>query len=205
MKITIDEKKCLKHKVTLTECLLALAVRSCQNVGEILANMLSREILVEKDGKYLITQHWSDVLDEILCNSNGAQDDNRITELATKMREAYPKGSMINKATGKPTTFYFRCNLGEIKHKLKTFFFRYGNYTDEEILNAEKRYVAKWNNDFQQPGFRQLKYFIFKDEKKEGIDGNYVETISPLLDLLENEESDEEVHTNEDWTIKSRN
>ena len=128
-------------------------------------------------------------------------------ELAKTLRELYPEGRMIDRFTGKPTSYYFRCNQKEIEQKLKTFFFRYGNYTDEDIIDATKRYVASFNGNYQQKGFRQLKYFIWKDDPKQGPDGNYVESISPLLDFLENKESEEGVvvTNSDDWLTISRN
>ena len=137
MKITINEKKCLKHKVTLTECLLALAVRSCQNVGEILANMLRREILVKKDGKYLITQHWSDVLDEIICDSSGnnARSEEELLELAIKVKNCFPQCKMRDRF-GRETPYYYRCNKSEVAKSLKRFFTQFGNeYSDEDIID----------------------------------------------------------------------
>ena len=200
MKITIDDKICLKHKMTPCEVLIALAVRA-EKLEDNLENMLQREILVNH-GNYQVTQRWSDVVDEILADSGCTQDDDRLKNLAKKMREHYPLGRIIDKRTGKPTSFIFRCNPKEIELKLKTFFLRYGNYSDEDILDAERRYVASWNGNYQQPGFRQLKYFIWKDVKKEGPDSGYVESSSPLLDFLENKESEEEIINDEDWTTK---
>ena len=199
MKIIIDEKVCLKFKLTLPEALFALAVRYMDSIDTI-PNMLKREIIVEDQSCdwFTVTKKWSDILDKIMRNSGGIQDEERLNNLAEKMREAYPKGAIIDQRTGKPTSFKFRCNSKELAVKLKAFFTRYGDYSDEDILDAEKRYVAQWNGNYQKPGFRQLKYFIFKDEKKEGPDGSYVETISDLLTFLENkEEEGEEVNTNE--------
>lgn len=207
-KITIDEKVCLKHKLTVEECLLALLIRSAGNLKEISQNLTSREIIVKVNGKYMVTQHWSEVLDEILADSQGGlRTDEELTELAKKMREAYPQGRMIDRKTGQPTSYYFRCNTGEVAKKLKTFFARYGNYPDDDILDAEKRYVASYNGNYQQKGFRLIKYFIFKDDVKQGPDGNYVEPLSPLLDFLENKESEEVgVVTNSDeWLMNVRN
>ena len=202
MKIVIDEKVCLKYKMTLPEVLFALAVRHMDSIDTI-PNMLKREIIVEDQACdwFTVTKKWSDTLDKIISSSGGFQSEERLTNLAEKMREAYPKGAIIDPITRRPTAFHFRCNTKELALKLKTFFTRYGNYSDEDILDAEKRYVAQWNGNYQKPGFRQLKYFIFKDEKKEGPDGNYVETISPLLDLLENKEEGEEVSM-DDWTTQ---
>jgi HEPN domain-containing protein len=188
MKITIDEKACLKHKMTLSELLLALSVRTVQNIEEVFANMVEREILVVHDGKYMVTQHWSDVLDEIMADSGGCtKSDEEIRALAKKMISLYPHGAMLDKRSGKPTTYYFQCNVAEVSAKLKSFFARYGEYPEEELLDAEKRYVARWNGNYQQMGFRQLKYFIFKKDKDTS------EITSPLLDFLENKESDEEL------------
>ena len=82
MKITIDEKVCLKHKMTPQEVLIALAVRAGGFESSI-ENMVAREILVD-DKTYLVTQHWSDVLDEIISDSSGKveKSDEELLELA---------------------------------------------------------------------------------------------------------------------------
>lgn len=202
MKLVIDEKVCLKHKMTMQEFLISLAVR-IGGFEKTVDNMVGREILVDDNG-YKMTQHWSDVLDEIMADSSGTieKSDEELLKLAKKMRELYPQGRMLDRRTGQPTAYYFRCNTTEIVKKLKTFFMRYGNFSDEDILDAEKRYVASYRGNYQQKGFRLIKYFIFKDDVKQGPDGNYVEPLSPLLDFLENKESEEEVVNNEDWTTK---
>ena len=207
MKITIDDKICLKHKMTFEEFLMALMFRQVKDPREITNNLLNREIVVAQGGKHLVTQHWSEVIDEILADSQGGErTDEELLELAKKMREAYPQGRMIDRKTGQPTSYYFRCNTGEVAKKLKTFFARYGNYSDEDILDAEKRYVASYRGNYQQKGFRLIKYFILKDDVKQGPDGNYVEPLSPLLDFLENkeEETDADVVL-DNWSMTMRN
>ena len=194
MKITIDGNICVKHKMTFLEALLTLAIRQ-GNIEDAIENMVNREILVKDAGQLKVTQHWSDVLDEVIADSSGTveKSDEELVELAKKMRELYPQGRMLDRRTGQPTAYYFRCNTTEIVKKLKTFFMRYGNFSDEDILDAEKRYIASYRGNYQQKGFRLIKYFIFKDDVKQGPDGNYVEPLSPLLDFLENKESEEEV------------
>ena len=205
MKITIDEKVCLKHKMTLSEFLLALAFRTAKE--EDIHNMVNREILVRQSGQYLVTQHWSDVLDEILCDSSGSIDrsDEELLELAKKMRAAYPEGKMKNRF-GQETPYYYRCNNPEVVKKLKKFFTLFGNYTDEEIIDATKRYVASCHGDYNGK-LRLIKYFILKDAVKETEDGNHVEQVSDLLSFLENKESEEEVvvTNSDDWLMNSRN
>lgn len=201
MKITIDEKICRKHKMTPQEVFLSLAIKQGK-IEDAINNMVNREILVDDKNGYLVTQHWSEVVDEILADSNGCiKSDEELKDFAKKMMEAYPHGAMIDRRTGRPTTYYFQCNNYEVRTKLKSFYNRYGPYSDEEILDAEKRYVARWNGNYQQVGFRQLKYFIFKVDKETG------EITSPLLDFLENKESEEGgvVITSDDWLTNSRN
>lgn len=191
MKITIDEKVCLKHKMTVQEVLIALIMRMGK-VPDAMENMLNREILVDT-GEYQVTQHWSDVLDEILSDSSGTveKSDEELLELAKKMRELYPQGKMKDRY-GRPTPYYYRCNNSEVVKKLKKFFTIFGNVSDEEILDATKRYVASFQGNYT--GMRLIKYFILKDDVKPSEDGQgHVEQISDLATFLENKESEEEV------------
>lgn len=194
MKVTIDEKICLKHNMTLSEVLLALAFRSMQNND--VHNMLQREIIVRKNNQYLVTQHWSEVLDEILCDSQGnVKTDEEFAALVKKMREAYPAG----KVPGSP--YLYRGNPKEIMVKLKKFFITYGNYSDDDIIDAVRRYVATFNGDYRY--LKTLKYFISKNEKETGEDGEtHIVEHSYLADYLENKENEEGVVTNNDWTTK---
>lgn len=195
MKIIIDEKVCTKHKMTVQEVLLALAFRM-NNSDIVIDNMLRREILINK-GDYLVTQHWSDVLDEILSDSSGSveKSDEELIELAKQMRELYPQGKMKDRY-GRMTPYYYRCNNSEVVKKLKKFFTIFGNVPDEEILDATKRYVASFQGNYT--GMRLIKYFILKDDVKPGEDGNHVEQISDLATFLENKESGEEEVINGD-------
>lgn len=165
--------------------------------------MLNREILVRKSGQYLVTQHWSDVLDEILAESSStvSLDEERLLNLAEKMRELFPQGKMKNRL-GQPTPYYYRCNNGEVVKKLKKFFSLYMNdIPDEDILDATRRYVASFRGNYAN--MRLIKYFILKDDVRQGENGNHVEQISDLATFLENKESGEEEGViNEDWTTK---
>lgn len=206
MKITIDEKVCTKHKMTLPEVLLALAIRA-QGSDDIVENLINREILIRPNEKaplitYLVTQHWSDVLDEIISDSSGKveKSDEELLELAKQMRELYPQGKMKDRY-GRMTPYYYRCNNSEVVKKLKKFFTIFGNVPDEEILDATKRYVASFQGNYT--GMRLIKYFILKDDIKPSEDGTgHVEQISDLATFLENKESEDEVVNNDEWTNK---
>lgn len=207
MKITIDEKVCLKHKMTPVEVLFALAIRNSESPQGELLNMENREILVKDRDVYKVTMHWSEVLDEILSDSSGSieKTDEELLELAKKMREAYPQGKMQDRY-GRITPYYYRCNNGEVVKKLKKFFTIFGNYSDEEILEATKRYVSSFQGNYT--GMRLIKYFILKDDVRPGEDGNHVEQISDLATFLENRESGEEeveVNNASEWMMNVRN
>jgi hypothetical protein len=207
MKVTLNERYCLKKKLTLQEALIALAVRA-GDVKEVVHNLLAREVIVEKNGKYFITQHWNDVVEEILCDceNNGADlSDERLTALAVKVQECFPKEKMVY-ASGQASPFYFRCNKTEIKNKLKKFFTVYGDVPDEDVIDATKRYVASYAPKGYL-GMRLAKYFIIKDDRKMMSDDEvHVEQLSDLATFLENKmEGEESVVNGDDWLSNMRN
>lgn len=198
--IIIDEKACLKRKMTVNEVLIALAIRT-EKIEDNLENMLKREILVNK-GHYQITQHWSDVVDEILCDSTNKvqRTDKQLLELANKMRDVYPQGKQSH------SPYMYRSNSKEVMLKLKKFFVSYGEYSDEDIVDATKRYVASFNGNYQY--LKLLKYFISKNEDEEDEEGNIHKVEhSYLADYLENKENggSMEINNSNDWLINSRN
>lgn len=209
MKITLDKKVCLKHKLSPVETMICLAVRDSQNFEDIVNNLINRQVLVNYGGKFMITQHWNDVVDEILADSSGKVDktDEELLKLAVKIQECFPKQKMRDKF-GRETNFYYRCNRTEIKGALKRFYENsaYKNATEEDIIDAAKRYVASFKGDYNGK-MRLAKYFIWKNDVKPKGDGTgYVEPLSDLETFLENKESEEEVVTNsDDWLATVRN
>ena len=197
--------------MTVPEVLLALAIRA-QGSTDVLENMVNREILVRSNEKaplvtYLVTQHWSDVLDEIIADSSGKieKSDEELLALAQKMRELYPQGKMKDRF-GRATPYYYRCNNAEVVKKLKKFFTVFGDVPDDDILDATKRYVASFRGNYT--GMRLIKYFILKDDVRPSEDGTgHVEQISDLATFLENKESEGEegVTNSDDWLTNTRN
>ena len=209
MKTVLNEKICLKHRLTLQELLVALAVREGR-VKEVVDNLVSREVIVERNGEYYITQHWNDVVDEILCDSaNNGMDlsDERLLALAKRVQECFPVMKMRN-AYGQETPFYYRCNKTEIKNKLKKFLTVYGDVPDDDIVDATKRYVATYASK-GYVGMRLAKYFIIKEDRKLHADEEiHVEEISDLATFLENKTDEEEtadIVNGDDWFVNSRN
>ena len=208
MKLTVDENTCLKHKLTFEEFLVAYTVGAVKDYEGTLHNLLNRQVIVKREGRYYVTQPWGDTMDEIICDSTKGSNrsDEEILALAQKLREVYPEGKMRNQYGG-ITPYYYRCNNSEVTKALKRFFVQRGNYSDEEIIDATRRYVASFQGQYWQKGMRLLKYFILKDARKQGEDGtNHVEQVSDLETYLCNK--DEEVKTSRDddsWLMSARN
>ena len=196
MKITIDEKVCLKHKMTDQEVFIALAVRAGK-YEQVIQNMLNREILVEDNNQLKTTQHWSDVVDEVLCDSGSSVSDDRLLHLAKKIQDCFPSGYKLDERTG--TKYYHKSNKVAIKQALKRFIVLFGDYSDEDIVDAAKRYVASFRGNYSNP-FQMANYFVYKDNRSRGGD-----ITSPLATFLENKESEGEETTNDDWLMNVRN
>lgn len=178
---------------------MMLALRMCKDTHEVIANLEAREVITDQNGRLMLTQRWSDELDEILLDSSEEMDDEeRLLNLAKKMRDAYPKGKMPG------TAYFYRCNNREVVLKLKKFFAAYGNYPDDKILDATKRYVASFNGNYKY--LPLIKYFISKDKLRLGEDGQqHVSPESPLATYLENKEDSNLVTASDDWLMTVRN
>lgn len=198
MKITLDEKTCLKNKLTLQEALIATAV-SMGNYKSVFDNMINRHVLGIM-GQSLDSK-WKDTIKNLMD-----AEDERFETLATKVQECFPKQKMMY-TNGTTSPFYFRCNKTEIKNKLKKFLTIYGDVSDEDIIDATKRYVASYASKGYR-GMRLAKYFIMKDDRKLMADDEiHVEEISDLATFLENktEDTPSDIVDGDDWLMNSRN
>lgn len=198
MTITIDEDVCKKYGLTLAEVLAVLLVKTGKDVETTFASLESRMVLVRGvlANSFLVTQGWDDKVASILLDSDrDRQPQDRIEALAVKMMELFPAG----KKEG--TSQYFRGNKKDVSLKLKKFFKLYGNaYTDEQILDATKKYVESFNGRYNY--MRVLKYFIWKNETKTDSDGvSYISEVSDLASYIENEAG---IQRDKDWTATLR-
>lgn len=202
-KIEIDEAKCLKLGLTLQETLIAIAI-SMGKYKETVTNMLNRGIItldLFKQGSPDITSKWKSKVDSFL-----ASDEQRLETLALKVQDCFPKQKLMY-ANGRESPFYFRCNKTEIKNKLKKFLDIYGEVSDDDIIDATKRYV-----DTYAPkgyvGMRLAKYFILKDDKRLTVDDEvHIEQLSDLATFIENksENKPQDIVNGDDWLLNSRN
>lgn len=193
MKISLNDKQCLKQHLTLQEALIASAA-SMPGFKTALHNMVARGIL-NSDASAL-TSEWGSVINGFLTSN-----DEHLQQLARQMAECFPKG----KKQG--TVYYYRCNTKEIVSKLKGFFDAYGEYPDEQILRATRQFVASFHGDYRF--LPLIKYFISKNKKVMDENGeNHIVEVSELASALENmTDSDDvpEIADSDDWLVNSRN
>ena len=184
MTISINEKICENHGITLEELLAVLLVKSVDNLSELFESLVAKNILY-KDlfGNYMVTQSWQDLADTILLDSDKELNhDEDLEALAVTLMGLFPQG----KKEG--TNFYYKCNKKDVTLKLKKFLKLYGNYTSEQIIEATKRYVQSFNGNYSY--MRLLKYFIWKNEIKINSEGKrIVEEVSDLANWIENSDT----------------
>lgn len=197
MKYTLDTEVCEKYGISISAAIYLLSlylntpitqdtIREVWKRGGILIHKTSSngeitEVTVEKTGL--------DLIDSILSESLAPEIvGDRYEILAAKLIELYPKG----KKEG--TSYMWRDSKSIIAKRLRALVKRYNvSFTDEQAINATKRYVESFNGNYKY--MQLLKYFI---SKKTAIDGSIEET-SQLLSYIENEGQED---TNNDWTTK---
>lgn len=191
----ITNEACIKHEMSFAEgvALITIATSSDKDYQKLIEKGLisaCNSTIQNLNKKYNVSTKGREKVLELLADSQKEilTREEAIAKLADQLKEIYPKGKMAG------TSYYYRCNKTDIIRKLKSFFRRYGNYTDEQVLDATKRYVDSFNGNYAY--LRLLKYFIWKDEVKDG------ETISTsqLADWIENEGQINS--TNNDWTME---
>ena len=195
MKIEVSDEICKKYNLSIEEALVLIGLKYSSQ--EIFQKLNKERFLLdlgssifEEETKYKLSRKANEVLSCILAESTDvvAKRTTNIEELADKLRNVYPSGKIYN------TNYYYKCNRQDIINKLKTFFKMYGTkYTDEQIINATRKYIKSFNGNYTY--LKLLKYFIWKDERLKG------ESVQSLLaDFIENESAED--ITNTDWTVE---
>ena len=189
----LTDVACRKHNLLFSEGIALLAIST--TTDDTYKSLVDKGLITKANGtmqslnrKYNATEKGIILADELIADSEESivVKEDSIKGLADKLRSIYPEGKMAG------TSYYYRCNRADIVRKLKSFFRRYGEYTTEQIIEATQRYVNSFNGNYTY--LRLLKYFIWKDENKDG------ETlqVSQLADWIENK--NEVNTTNSDWT-----
>ena len=197
MRFIIDDKICEKYNLTAQQVFILLALQ-CQN-DKLYEDLIEKGLitkcnysLFELNKKYSVINKGINLCNSVLLDSSKDTKktinpvDVRCQNLAIKLRDIYPKGKMPG------TNYYYKGNIEDIRKKLQSFFLRYPNYTDEQIITATQKYINSMNGNYTY--LKLLKYFIWKSEVK---DGEQVVT-SILSDYIENEGQEDSI--NNDWT-----
>lgn len=202
MIIQIDTDAIREKHYSLEKVLLMLFFDCESNSAQVINDLLQSGILkrasiqdVTKNGiKYKLTLEGKSIMNSCIVISDVLKDisveEDRLDKLAQQLKDIFPKG----KKDG--TNLYWAEGKMFIKKRLKNFFEKYGsNYTDEQILNAAKSYIASFNGIYKT--MRVLKYFIYKEEK--GVDGK-INSTSDLLNTIENVDQQ---NIDNDWTTRT--
>lgn len=195
MKYQLDEKQLEKFGLSLSRALLIMLIASLDENEELFEfiNKCNDKGVIKIDpisNKVWNMPIWKEKLDRILLDSDDEVPKNEsLNVLVQRVMAVYFKG----KKPGTP--YYFPCNEKDNKLRFQKFFKLYGKkYTEDEIVDATKRYVRSHTPETA----RLLKYFIWKDEKKLDAEGKYyVDEHSDLADYLSNT-ADDDFDT--DWT-----
>lgn len=195
MNYVINEDICKKKGMDLPSLLAVLLVKTGVNITELFNDLVNKKVLVKdmfSEG-FLVTQRWDSVCSDILLSADkSVPSDERLLPLAESLMKLFPAG----KKEG--STLYWRGNKKDNRERLQKFFKLYGNkYSDEQILQATKKYVESFNGQYTY--MRTLKYFIWKDERKTNNEGKvYIEEVSDLASYIENEGQEDTLSN--DWT-----
>lgn len=193
--VCLNKKAAQQNGITIDEALLMLVIHNKADL-ERAEKALIQEGLITAERNDLfqqvgwrLTNKGTEVLDSVIMDSDKEQESqDRLIQLATRLKEIFPKG----KKDG--TNYYWADGVALIVRRLELFFKKYGNkFTDEQIIQAAKKYVQGFNGNYHY--MRLLKYFIFKE--KVGANGE-VEGDSELISYIENAGQEENLRN--DWT-----
>lgn len=190
MRILIDTDYVYSNNLTTEEVLVLLAYYMKVDKAKIMA-ALKEKGYITQDGSlfndWRVSEAGVSALNNLIYDSSKEvpKKSNALSEFADKLRAVFPKGY---KETG-DGKYSWRGTNKEIVDRLRKFYMQYGTkYSEEDILNATKKYVEAHQNSDKM---RVLKYFIMKKDLKQGFE------VSDLADILENGESLED--STKDW------
>lgn len=195
--ICLNEMTITQNGLCLGEVLLMLSIFNKADLKKAEISLIEKGFITADRDEYRqpigwrLTNEGSTVLDSVILDSSKEQEpQDRLVSLAQQMKAIFPKGKKAG------TSYYWADGLALIVRRLKLFFKKYGNkYTDEQIIQATKKYVEGFNGNYTY--MRLLKYFIFKE--KVGASGE-VEGDSELISYIENAGQTDDLRS--DWTTQ---
>lgn len=209
MRIILDTEVCKKNGKDADVIIYLLSLLSgCKITVQTFEKARQQGLLMfEKmyDRRFPFPDHVSlsdtgkHVAESMMADSNSKDvPEDRLVNLAVKLREIYPAGK-------KPGYAYtWRDSVSCIVDRLKKFFLKYGEYSDEQIINATKEYVDSFNGNYQY--MQLLKYFIWKNKVtgEQVIRGRVVGEVERQSQLAAYLEDTEDKKVNHDWDVELR-
>ena len=214
MKIVLDTEVCKERGVDVDVALYLLSLLSSCKITVNTFEKARQQRLLKFDQMFDIrkpfpeyvnlTETGEHMIESLMANSNITVADKKLDRfevLADKMRACYPDG--YKKGSDSHTKQPWRGNTKTIADRLKKFVMKYGDYTDEEFVDATKRYVA---DNVNSPYMRILLYFIYKnvEGERQVVNGKLVgdrDKVSPLADYLANKDVEPATI---DWDVELR-
>ena len=188
MKLIIDSDACLNNGTCIGEVLLLYEYALKISPESMKQSLIDKGYITNAGnlfGRYTATDKAVKLLDNVLADSS-VDDDTKITELATKLKELYPKG----KKEG--TNQFWADGVSIIVKRLKIFYKKYGFYDNDIIIKATENYIKSFNGDYRF--MKTLKYFLWSEKVNKAGE---VEPTSDLLTYIEN--ADEVDELSNDW------
>ena len=188
MKLIIDSDACLNNGTCIGEVLLLYEYALKISPESMKQSLIDKGYITSAGNlfdRYTATDKAVKLLDNVLADSS-VDDDTKITELATKLNELYPKG----KKEG--TNQFWADGVSIIVKRLKIFYKKYGFYDNDIIIKATENYIKSFNGDYRF--MKTLKYFLWSEKVNKAGE---VEPTSDLLTYIEN--ADEVDELNNDW------
>lgn len=188
MKLIIDSDACLNNGTCIGEVLLLYEYALKISPESMKQSLIDKGYITNAGdlfGRYTATNKAVKLLDNVLADSS-VDDDTKIIELATKLKELYPKG----KKEG--TNQFWADGVSIIVKRLKIFYKKYGFYDNDIIIKATEDYIKSFNGDYRF--MKTLKYFLWSEKVNKAGE---VEPTSDLLTYIEN--ADEVDELNNDW------
>ena len=188
MKLIIDSDACLNNGTCIGEVLLLYEYALKISPESMKQSLIDKGYITSAGNlfdRYTATDKAVKLLDNVLADSS-VDDDTKITELATKLKELYPKG----KKEG--TNQFWADGVSIIVKRLKIFYKKYGFYDNDIIIKATEDYIKSFNGDYRF--MKTLKYFLWSEKVNKAGE---VEPTSDLLTYIENAGEIDEL--NNDW------
>lgn len=182
MKLVIDEDVVRKTStpsgatLTFAEVLACLLTKMSKNGHDVIDNLVDRGILIHRNDIFNDNikpfSKYQDLVSRILVLSdNSVPTKDELTQLATQLKEIYPKG---RKSPSVPWQESLSATIYRLQSLYKNFP-EIKNYSHEQILEATANYISLFKDD--NTYMRTLNYFLWKKD----------ETLkSSLLTMLEN-------------------